>query len=468
MKKIFAILLIIMLFAFCGCQETPEAPIVVGKNQEEMIEKAETNENQLVKEEIVPRFQKEITRDKLTVRVDTEICVSETSMPILQVEGADFAQEQVDVMWRALVGDTPMFRSAQMTKSEIEEIILTLEQRIAQLTDHEEIGYLKDMIDGCREEYENAPETAEHIPATSELQADVITDYKGENVSSEFLSLSAFEDPVNLSGRRFYVQNNYIRNGAPQYRDALMSFQTSVNDYQYFESEIRDDEVIVIRAEDPIPAVAYNLTITPKEAWELAEKFTEETKGAGEFQVSALKLVKNEIGQYAYLAECQRVAEGIPCANVKAESTVGESEEYLKRWVYETYELVMDNNGIRAFEWHSPLKITGREVEQAAMMPFHESMEIFEKMMPVLYEAESREEWLNGVSIDISDVRLEYVRVLKQNSADEGLLIPVWSFYGTKTYHTVYENNTKTVEKYDCWLMINAIDGSIIDTAKGY
>lgn len=469
MKKIICIFIcfIIMLCALCGCQKTPAEPIVVGKNQQAMIEKAETNENKLEQEEDVPRFQEEIKKDKLTIKVDAEIVMPEAPLSILRVESMDFTQEQVDVMWNALVKDTPMFQSAQMTKTDIEEMILTLEQQMARMTNEEEIEYHKTAINGYREKYESAPETAEFIPATSELQRNIITDYQGENVSSEYLWLSAYEDPVNGSGKSFYVKNNYIKNGAPEYRNAEISFHTSMNDYQYFESEIRDDEVIIIQMEDPIPDVAYNLSITPQEAFELAETFAEETEDAGEFRISAIKLVKNEIGQYAYLVECQRVAEGISCANVESESTVGESEEYLKRWVYESYELVIDNDGIRAFEWNSPMKITGTEVEEAAMMSFDESMVVFEKMMPVLYEAESKEEWINSAQFEISDVRLEYVRVLKQNSVDEGLLIPVWSFYGTKTIHTNYEN-TKTKQYHDCWLMINAVDGSIIDTAKGY
>ena len=41
MKKIIAILLItIMAIGAAACQKTPESPIVVGKNQEAMLEKA--------------------------------------------------------------------------------------------------------------------------------------------------------------------------------------------------------------------------------------------------------------------------------------------------------------------------------------------------------------------------------------------------------------------------------------------
>ncbi|MBR4079180.1 MAG: hypothetical protein IKK29_03110, partial [Christensenellaceae bacterium] len=327
MKKMICILFCLLIL-LCSCQKTPEEPIVVGKNQETMIEKAEENENALVKEEIASRYQTEITKDKLTVSVDAEVKIAKTTMPILQVESVDFTQEQVDVMWEALVGETTMYPYAGETKSMIQEVIDEYRQKLEWQTDQDEIDRINMMIEKCEAAYQTAPESVDAYEGIPKLEVDQMDDFEGNIVSSEYTRLSAHEDPFKLKGKTFSVRNNYTKNGAPEYKDAVLSFQTSTNDYQYFESEIRDDEVIVIQAEDSVPAAAYNLTITPKEAKELAEKFTEETKEAGEFRVSVLKLVKNEIGQYAYLIECQRMMEGVPCAYIKGESTIGESEEY--------------------------------------------------------------------------------------------------------------------------------------------
>ena len=47
MKKVIAILLIaVMALGTAACQKTPESPIVVGKNNEKLIEKAVTSSAQ--------------------------------------------------------------------------------------------------------------------------------------------------------------------------------------------------------------------------------------------------------------------------------------------------------------------------------------------------------------------------------------------------------------------------------------
>ena len=58
------------------------------------------------------------------------------------------------------------------------------------------------------------------------------------------------------------------------------------------------------------------------------------------------------------------------------------------------------------------------------------------------------------------------MRVLEQGSTDNGLLIPVWNFYGTRQRSFASGNTDETL--HGIMLTINAIDGSIIDRALGY
>ena len=99
------------------------------------------------------------------------------------------------------------------------------------------------------------------------------------------------------------------------------------------------------------------------------------------------------------------------------------------------------------------------------MLSFDEVMDIFRTMMPIRY-ASSYDDRLE--IFEISDIRLELVRVLEQNAQNSGLLVPVWCFYGTNHEEAKNDSNWQDVETYSCWLMINAIDGSIIDPQKGY
>lgn len=73
--------------------------------------------------------------------------------------------------------------------------------------------------------------------------------------------------------------------------------------------------------------------------------------------------------------------------------------------------------------------------------------------------------------ITVEEIRLELRRVREQNSVTDGLLIPVWSFYGNQ-WQTKKDGSepeiTGTEGSQTCLLTINAVDGSIIDLAKGY
>ena len=82
------------------------------------------------------------------------------------------------------------------------------------------------------------------------------------------------------------------------------------------------------------------------------------------------------------------------------------------------------------------------------------------------------------IQVDIDDIELCLLRVREQNGDDTaGLLVPAWVFYG----HNIAAGPTGDMS-YDflggvskSWpeapiilLAINAIDGSVIDMAKGY
>ena len=71
-----------------------------------------------------------------------------------------------------------------------------------------------------------------------------------------------------------------------------------------------------------------------------------------------------------------------------------------------------------------------------------------------------------SLTCNITEARLELMRVLEQGSADNGLLIPVWNFYGTRQRSFASGNTDETL--HGIMLTINAIDGSIIDLDAGY
>lgn len=61
---------------------------------------------------------------------------------------------------------------------------------------------------------------------------------------------------------------------------------------------------------------------------------------------------------------------------------------------------------------------------------------------------------------------MENVRVIEQNADErQGLLVPVWNFYGTRSCQ--YGDEEDTTSKM-ILLSVNAVDGTIIDISRGY
>ena len=90
-------------------------------------------------------------------------------------------------------------------------------------------------------------------------------------------------------------------------------------------------------------------------------------------------------------------------------------------------------------------------------------------MMRIKYLPESKMPGRSSTTIDIIRVSLELVRITEQNSIENGLLVPVWNFYGTKAI--TCDDGKQYTEGSGVpvsLLIVNAVDGSIINTEHGY
>lgn len=129
-------------------------------------------------------------------------------------------------------------------------------------------------------------------------------------------------------------------------------------------------------------------------------------------------------------------------------------------WPGEVVEFKINDSGIVAFGYYAPVEITETVVEGAAMKPFSEIRDTFESMVCVVNAAEDL-----STAVTVDRVCLSYSRISEQDAFDTGLIVPVWSFEG-QVKMTV--EGTLIREWKGTVLAINAIDGSVIDSALGY
>ena len=160
------------------------------------------------------------------------------------------------------------------------------------------------------------------------------------------------------------------------------------------------------------------------------------------------------------------IVDTLPCARIQGVTAVGNDEDpmYQKTWEYEKMTFLVNDDGIIEMTWKAPIDILESRVEDSALMPFSDIQSVFEKMMNVTFQARSK--GLDNLTCEINEINLEMMRIVEQDSIENGLLIPVWNFYGQEYWKLT---NGKTEKRGNGVLLcINAIDGSVIDTVKGY
>jgi hypothetical protein len=189
MRKIMLILLlaVMCLSAVCGCQPTPETPVVVGKNDGDNKVTSlfgETSETEGPYE--APESWKEdapITSADLSVMIDAKITVPDvTKFPVVKVSAHVFTQEEADDIIANLSEGNELF-PVTMTREDKVRYLLAAKARLAELKAIESpseaelifIAKYEQNIPLLEAEIAAMPEGATPAPFTTDFQPDSST-----------------------------------------------------------------------------------------------------------------------------------------------------------------------------------------------------------------------------------------------------------------------------------------------------
>jgi hypothetical protein len=500
MKK--SIIILIALLLLCACQPTPESPIVVGKDQNAMIEQAkreipEEQRTMSVRERLgVPeKLAYSYHKGNLTIEADAEIVVPDGELPIVRAFPTDFDQETVTDLWNALIGDIPM--TAIVYKRAKPEIEQTIEKLLAAIDGGKYADYgfaseekAKDALKALQIMYREAPDDVAGDPADSTLRKGVFLDDDGKEVASHTYLYAESQK----TGYRFSVSNNasntvpivtvsYDEMGRPvgtavREVDRRAGFTFIKNNEPQAPCFIWGDE---LSFSDPCPTgIPGTVTVTPQRAKEYAETFLKDAKLDGAYAVRRVFVITDsDATEFAYRIVCTHTVGGCPALmtgntgeaeNAEAYFNDDENDDYAEIWEYEQFWIDVNDSGVYCVQMQQPLAIGDVVTERSNLLSFSEIRKIMEKMLPIVYDTEANDP--NSENSDmrytkrINRVELGLWRVREQNRIDRGLLIPVWAFYASTTES--YPEIGYSWQTYLPILLVNAIDGSIIDPQKGY
>ncbi len=505
MRKALSILLIVATaLSFAACQVTPEAPIVVEKDTERMIERARNGENNALLAELgIPEgrytFDTTGANGKLRIHIDADILKPDAAaMPIVKVSMGLFSQRQVTSIFNYLFPDEkPKYDFGQVeTKADVEQEILWQKKRYEQGeydgTEEEFLNLIARMEEAYQAAPVSAPEGGLSDGTLTRFESDPGGTARILNVSSDayFLWISTHTGIEGINGAQLPNLTFRSKDSGRGYSTRNMIRTDGTN----LSGIMKENLVLSYGEAKALCDGFFAAAGFPDGAFIAGDSFVIDDTGADEQPGT----------NYAYRFIYTRAFENIPLFFDRTGLLFNQDEAFELPWGYEYIEFVIDDEGIVSIDWRTPIEIGNVVESAAALKPYAEIMNIFETMMKTSYEGVVLTTFGGKAELDISVERVELclVRIREQGGAQaDGLLVPAWVFSGrnkgTDQNGAVrYLQGASALAGFDpaenamgegggyvsafdlapgvreddtvILLVINAVDGSVIDLNKGY
>lgn len=478
---------------------------------------AATSENVVEQVQAPEIYQAKVTGDAVTITADAVIIIPDVpGIKLKKVTARTFTQEDYDAVNRVLLGSETLWdidyeamkESHGMFREQIDERIMELEKKIAQdgldgdttynskgITLNEQIEEYKSL-----REYAISEKEAEERGLILEIPAIVTYD----EALSETNENSLFGN-VTVDGQDYWLRIDNNATAASYRVEFLIGKQDGDGNYLSFSNSLPDwNNLPEYMGDIRLKPGFVNMNTPPEEVLTKASEAIGQM-GLGEYAVqgggyfacwsadeyvmdSAAYRASTYLAGIGYGVHFVRVVDGIPITYTYEDggSLTGEDgEKWLQAmekgidyvpevvyWPYEEMMLIYNNDGFRTFEWKNPYTVEDMSEEYVFLLPFSDISNIFEEML-LKRQADSFNNEGDTVDIQVDKVVLSYMRVRDKDSL-EGTLIPVWDFFGTKTFKNAAGEVDLVADRvYDgalpeSLMTINAMDGTIVDRWAGY
>ncbi len=449
-----------MLFScllLTGCAENPTEDIVVNKN-EGKLEQAIQGENKKDSDASVPeKYTDQFQADggKIEVSVDASVTGLEGNKPVVRVKPHVITEEEAKQWADVLFEGATAYEPGEKSKTEIEDRILQLKERISDqdklLEDYgsqEEADRIKkeleEEIKEYEEQYASASDTDEKIPCTW-----------------EFHPYGYYDDlPMPTSGDANYEgldkTSQLIAQATVNGHQAMVEVDNrEENDYrlntQWFlyedEQEWIKEETGTLSKEEAV-----------KQADEIKNQLGMENWKYADYKASEAENIQNVMVTYTPSYENITAFQG-PLIDLKSENL------YAANYYYSSLSIGFENGVLTSVELISPMDVVQIENQNVETMDFEEIYQTFKKQAQAQFtesaflDLDATE--TGKIQIEISEITEGLFRIKEKSNTEDFLMVPAWSFSGTLRVDGEDWGKQQ-------FLMINGIDGSVINTSLGY
>ncbi|HML69190.1 MAG TPA: DUF6034 family protein [Clostridia bacterium] len=480
-------------FALSACQPTPIEDAVINKGEgqlEEAIEAAPAEEKQLETPDTL--HMDSFGTDIFQVVVDADVIVpSTTRYPVVEIEQRVLTTEWARNLMHIMSDGEPIFtyeNETPQTKQQILGEITSLQDMLANPENYLPNGVNDEMRSETVAEWQASLDAWQEAYQTA---SDVFEEKKIDLSSDTFVTATQITGAVDFGkSRKAYLTVNRALNGTGGHIE-FNNLDDGVGlpfDFD-LDSDFTHMNDITISKEE---AIQFGLDYIQK----LGETgFAPSLILAGYCQPRGASTLQVEAYPQCYKILFTRSVEGVPTtyrenrydlfmgSPLPSGTNSGESiqaeAQYAPYCPQEYIEMIIRDSGVNYLYWEMPSKQTRMLNENVELKPFDEIVERLKDQ--VLYESAASlgaDDSVIKKTLVIDRVELGMMQIRKKDAASTLMMVPTWTFFG-KTILKYAEPQpggypldaddeyTNEVPGYS-YLIINAIDGSIIDPVLGY
>ena len=482
MKRICCpfIALLMALSLLSACQPTPDVEPVAQKDSEALIERVEVAEEDVADMAEAPESRhitRELTevsqRTGIDITIDADVVLPETdAIPVARVKDGSLDMSVLENIWKIVANGSGMLEDFPRSY---------YEGQASMWMEYREAGNL--------DKYSSFEEMD---AAISELLAEAAT----KSAEPVFFPESPMD--VMQTGEKLHDTDMYnCHEGHVTFFG--LSDQGTVSevhlDTDWFVEYLRDiDDRYIWNSSNPLdiylPAIErgeFKIQL-PERSIEDAQAYAEQLLaelGITDFACVVARIApliprffneQQDVCPCAYELLFTRQVAGVNVTYNDVQSSGGElrdrpvdSPDYTPIWDYEYIQLFVDDAGVLYMSYNQPHEVTEIVTESAEILSLEEAVASFERMIGYQYAAyeTGQRELCDDAYLCIDEIRLGLTRIAEKNAQQQGYLVPSWTFFGSYDLDGFWPDG-EGHHGTEAILIVNALDGSIIDPDRGF
>ncbi len=483
MKRIVCTLPPLLLAAalLAACQPTPEVEPVAQKDSEALIERVEVAEEGVADMAKAPESRhitRELTevsqRTGIDITIDADVVLPETdAIPVARVQNGHQDMSVLENIWEIVGNGSGMLEDFPRSYYEGQASMWMEYREAGNLDKYSSFEEMDAAISELLAEAATKPAEPVFLP---ESPMDVMQ--TGEKLHDTY---DCSEGAVNFYGwsDQETVYNMWLNatsgGGNGFTRDIEMDYE--LNDYQNSVNPLNIYLPAIERGEFRVQL--------PERSIEDAQAYAEQLLadiGITDFACVVARIApliprffdeQQDVCPCAYELLFTRQVAGVNVTYNDVTDSGGrlyrDTPDYTPSWGYERIQLLVDDAGVLYMAYPPLYEVTEIVTERAEILSLEEAVASFEQMIGYQYAAyeTGQRELCDDAYLCIDEIRLGLTRIVEKNAQQQGYLVPSWTFFGSYDLDGFWPDG-EGHHGTEAILIVNALDGSIIDPDRGF